>query len=176
MEKIAIKTRQSTAAVRDNESDLDDINIEDISLGDRLYSESEYSQCSDIEESDYPDNEELSIDFSSEISLQPIQNIQQYLNTKLQGNCSLSSTAHFLILAAANYFLLGDYEYCRKICDMVTPETDSQTIFNGNKLRFKALALEHIFIKKTETARLISKSSSSSLLSQDLLKNALQAL
>ena len=51
----------------------------------------------------------------------------------------------FILLMAANIFLSGDYEYCLWICSHNFSYVANASLFEGNILRFKALAAEQLF-------------------------------
>ena len=56
----------------------------------------------------------------------------------------MSDIGQFLLYAAANYYLSSEFGQCMKVCSFLYEdiEMENQELFNGNLLRFKALALE----------------------------------
>ena len=51
----------------------------------------------------------------------------------------------FILLTAANIFLSRDYEYCLRICSTNFSYVADTALFEGNILRFRALASEQLF-------------------------------
>ena len=62
-----------------------------------------------------------------------------------QHNIELSAPGRFILYHTANLFLSTNYEKCFKVCSANYSFIANSTIFEGNILRFKALALEHIY-------------------------------
>ena len=55
------------------------------------------------------------------------------------------------MLAAANYYLDGDFEECVKVCSaQYSPDCGEDSLFKGNLLRLKGLALLKIACKEDE--------------------------
>ena len=61
----------------------------------------------------------------------------------------ISIAAFFIMMFTANIFLQRDYDYCLHICETNFSQLNDITIFQGNMLRFKALAAEQLFHHKT---------------------------
>ena len=69
----------------------------------------------------------------------------------LDVNTELSPEGRFILYTAANTFLSNDYEHCLKICETDFAYIANSHLFEGNILRFKALAHHEIY--KISTAR-----------------------
>ena len=59
-------------------------------------------------------------------------------------NKDLSIEGRFILFTIANYFLFNDYEICLELCETNFSPIANSNIFEGNLLRFKALALENV--------------------------------
>ena len=55
----------------------------------------------------------------------------------------------FILYHVANLFLSTDYEKCLSVCSTNFSSILDNSLFESNILRFKALALEQIFVKYT---------------------------
>ena len=55
----------------------------------------------------------------------------------------------FILYHLANLFLSTDYEKCLKVCSSNFSLISNSFLFESNFLRYKALALEQIFLKYT---------------------------
>ena len=53
----------------------------------------------------------------------------------------------FTLFLAANDFLSHDYEHCLKVCSTRYKGDYKNTLFKGNILKLKALALEETYIQ-----------------------------
>ena len=64
---------------------------------------------------------------------------------KLQEGKQMKIPSKFILLTAANIFLSRDFEYCLRICSANFAQVTDSSLFEGNILRFRALASEQLF-------------------------------
>ena len=62
-----------------------------------------------------------------------------------QINTEFSAPERFILYYVANIFLATDFQKCFKVCSANYSYIANSNIFESNILRFKSLALEHIY-------------------------------
>ena len=60
----------------------------------------------------------------------------------------MSDAGYFILLFCANIFLSSDFEYCTQITLKNFSFIENTSLFEGNILRFRALASEQLYCKK----------------------------
>ena len=68
-------------------------------------------------------------------------------------NKDLSIEGRFILFTVANSFLFNDYEICLELCETNFSPIANSNLFEGNLLRFKALTLEHLYLKHTDESK-----------------------
>ena len=71
------------------------------------------------------------------------------LDRSFDMNMEIDSVAKFILLKVANDYLANDFKYCIDICSKNLSYVAYCNLFEGNILRFKALALEKIYELRT---------------------------
>ena len=69
------------------------------------------------------------------------------LGQSINLNKDLNAAERFILYHVANLFLSSDYEKCRKVCSTNFSYIANNNLFESNILRFKALALEKLYLQ-----------------------------
>ena len=72
-----------------------------------------------------------------------LSKLQEESSAKEQADMQIPGK--FILLTAANIFLSRDFEYCLRICSTNFSYVANSSLFEGNILRFRALASEQLF-------------------------------